>query len=656
MIARRWIATLAMLGHSVVAFGSNVDGISLSHHEPLERIDVRRDGVAFVQKPGILGPVQLSFDALGQTFELQLEPNADLLAAITADGNPGNAIPYRGRVAGAANSWARIVITDGVPAGIVWDGRDMYAIEIPDDSVVATTAPVIFRLADAVVAPGALSCAGGAAMTDGGAVFKSLVSNLGIAMAQGPGAVSEINIGAVGDFEFTDARGASAESAIITRMNNVDGIFSEQLGVQINVPVIDTFPASNDPFTDTNDASELLVELGNYRFNTPNQVSQGLTHLWTGKDLAGMTVGIAYTGALCSPGFGAGLSEGNAGATFDSLIAAHEIGHNFGAPHDAVAGACESELPDFIMATTLNGSDQFSSCSINQMQDDIAAASCITPLPSTDISIAYSNTPPTILLSNAATVTFDVVNNGTEPALNVIADITLPSNVAFIAASSSTATCTSGSGTVSCQFGDLAGGSATSVTVSADTISVGVDSFDATVVADTDDNATNNQASALLTVNPAVNLVVTTPPQARVNLDQGTTVSVPLQNLAVLDATGVTLSVAMGAGLRADSATWSLGNCTVTAQQVDCVATQFDNQSSSTISLGLTGIAAGTKNYTVTVASIEADADPADNSVQASVRVNNNSSDESGGGGIGLLFLALLGCGGLLRARQRRES
>ena len=62
-------------------------------------------------------------------------------------------------------------------------------------------------------------------------------------------------------------------------------------------------------------------------------------------------MGVAYSSALCSTRFGAGLSEGNAGAMFDSLVAAHEIGHNFGAPHDGKAGsACESEMGDFIMA------------------------------------------------------------------------------------------------------------------------------------------------------------------------------------------------------------------------------------------------------------------------------------------------------------------
>ena len=642
MFARRWIIAAAILGQSVVAFGSNVDGINLLHHEPLERLVLSTAGNGTLQKPGSLAPLDMRFDAFGRTFDLHLVPNAALYAAVAGDESFASGIPYRGHIAGIDNSWARIFIVDGQPAGVVWDGQSLFAIESPGDSIIATTTTVMFRLEDVLVAPGALSCASGGGVKNGSEVYKSVVRNLGIAMAQGPGAVSEISIGTVGDFEFTNARGANAESAILARMNVVDGIFSQQLGVQINVPVVETFASSGDPFTDTTDPGTLLGEVGTHRLNTPNQVSQGLTHLWTGRDLAGTTVGIAYTGALCSSAFGAGLSEGNAGTMFDALIAAHEIGHNFGAPHDAVAGPCVAEPPDFLMAPMLNGSPDFSACSITQMQDDIAAASCITPLPSTDIAIEYNNAPPTILLSNAATVTFDVVNNGTEIAFNVNADITLPSNVSFIAASGSTATCTNGSGTVSCGFGDIDGGTSTTVTVSADTTTVGVGSFDATVTADADDNMTNNQASALLTVDPAVDLVATAPGQAQVNLNQGTSVSVSLANQAVLDATGVTLSVAMDSGLRADTANWPLGTCTVTATQVDCVATQFDSQSNSSVSIGMTGTTAGNKTYTVTLSSTEADADPTDNTVQGSVRVRDDSDDDDGGGSIGWLFLALL--------------
>lgn len=644
MFARNWIVAGTMLGMSSAAFGSDANGITLTHHEPLERVSVQKKGAGYRQKIRAIGPLTLSFDALGRTFEIQLEPNAGLLAAMS-ERQPGNdVVPYRGQITGSPDSWARIVITNGSPAGLVFDGATLFAIEVPGDSVVDAKSPVAYRLADAIIAPGALGCASGTLRSNGASMFKSLQNGLSAAVARGPGAVSEINVGAVGDFEFTSAMGNNAESAIITRLNNVDGIFSEQLGVQINVPVVETFTDINDPFTDTTDAGDLLFELGSYRQATSAQNNQGLTHLYTGRVLDGSTVGIAFTEALCSTGFGAGLSEGNSGPTFDSLVAAHEIGHNFGAPHDGVPGsACESESSDFLMAAMLNLSDQFSACSIAEMQDDIANADCITPLPSTDISIAFNGPPPTILLGNAATITFDVVNNGTTLAENVAVDITLPGNVSLLAASSSSGACSNGAGAVSCPVGDVAGGSAMTVTVSADTTAVGVGVFDATVTADADDNAGNNQASAQLTVDPAVNLVVNTPASAQVDVDQSTNITAVVENQSALNATGVTLEISLGNGIRAESASWSAGTCTVTAQLIDCQASQLDSQSSSTLSFAVTGLSPGSVLYTVTVAASEADANPANNSVEGTVTVNAGNGGNGGGGGAsGLIFLGLL--------------
>ena len=179
----------------------------------------------------------------------------------------------------------------------------------------------------------------------------------------------------------TQAFGANAETALLTRLNNVDGIFSEQLGVQITVAEVDVFTSSTDPFTSTA-ASTLLDELARYRADTAHQEAQGLTHLFTGRDLDGSTVGVAFFGAVCatrsrfsSRSFGAGLSQARAGnAVIDSLVAAHEIGHTFGAPHDGDAnGACASTPTTFLMAPNINGSSRFSACSLGEMEAEKAA-------------------------------------------------------------------------------------------------------------------------------------------------------------------------------------------------------------------------------------------------------------------------------------------
>ena len=100
-----------------------------------------------------------------------------------------------------------------------------------------------------------MSCGAEAHHGNAAETYSKLIGELGTAVAQGPGAVEEINLGAIGDFEFTNAMGANADAAIMTRLNNVDGFYSQQLGVQLNVAELETFTDPADPFSDTTDAA-----------------------------------------------------------------------------------------------------------------------------------------------------------------------------------------------------------------------------------------------------------------------------------------------------------------------------------------------------------------------------------------------------------------
>ena len=657
MKAFTWIAASAVLTVSASASAAQAGRMAVAHFEPLQRLSIAEDGSAVAQKAGSNESATLSFDALGKTFDLRLEPNRALLGAAVREAIPNNVAVYRGSLEGKPNSWARIVVYEGAPSGLVWDGEEMYAIESPHDSSLPISAPVVYRLADTYIEPGSISCGSAAVSGNGAATLQKLVGELSGAIAQAPGAVEELNLGAAGDFEFTSARGgdSAAASAITTRLNNVDGIFSQQLGVQINVQEIETFSSAADPFSDTGDAGTLLVEVATYREATPTQSSQGLTHLWTGRDLDTTTVGIAYSSALCHPRFGAGLSEGNGNATFDSLIAAHEIGHNFGAPHDGETGSpCEAETGDFLMTPSLNGSNQFSSCSIAEMQDDIAGASCITPIPAVDMAVSLNGQASTLLLGADTVLEYDLPNNGTLQATNVTAEFTLPSTLTFESVTTTTGSCTNGAGTISCDLGTVAGSSDQTVTITATPSSLGVGTLTASVTADVDDRLNNNQEMLQVTVDPAVDLVVSLPGQATIDLDQSTTVNASLENRSVLDATGVTLTITLNNGLRVDSATWALGSCAISGQRVDCQASGLAAQSTTAINLGVTGVTAGSRSYTVQANSNEADARSADNTASSSIRIRD-PKDDSGGGAAGPLFLWLLGISALLARRSRRS-
>lgn len=661
----RFLITLLALALAAGAsLAAPVRGIAITHHDAVTALRLSADGVDVAPAAASARPLNLSFVALGRSFTLDLEPNAGLLRAIRAGGIDAAVVPFRGRLEGAEDSWASIVLADGVPAGLVYDGTDLYAVEAPGDSFAGTAGPVMYRLADVLVSPGTFSCGNApgvapesaAQPVNGTAAFEATVGELGAVLASAPGAVSELNLGAVADFAFSQSRGSNAEAAIVTRLNNVDVIFSEQVGIQINVAFVEIFTTADEPFSSTTDPGSLLMQVGSYRSSSVEQRNLGLTHLYTGRDLDGSTVGIAYTAALCDSFYGAGLSEGRGNPTFDSLVAAHEIGHNFGAPHDGEAGsACEAETGDFIMSAMLNDSGRFSACSLEQMQDQITGARCINPLPSTDISLAGPAEPVRLLLTNAATLTFDVINNGTQAADNVVVDVTLPDNVALLAGSASVGTCTDGGGSVSCAIGSVGGGSSATVTVSAATTATGSGTFDAAVTAASDDNAFNNIASATVEVDPAIELVARPPLPTELTVDEARTLTLRLDNESPLPATAVTLDVSVGAGLAVTAANWPLGSCEVTAATVACVAPRFEPVSSVELDLGVRALTRGEHAVTVTLTAAEADADPANNTATSKLKVVRpaSASDEGGGGSTApfpLLVLLLLA----MRCMRRR--
>jgi uncharacterized repeat protein (TIGR01451 family) len=613
--------------------------VSLAHFEPLQRLSVEAQAIDGDRKLVGAGPVAMKFDALGRSFDLELAPNSRLLKAVGGS-TAGGATPYRGQIAGNPDSWVRITMIDGTPTGLIWDGSELLAVERPDNNLAGSESPIVYRLADAVSAAGSMTCGGGKPITTASAAYEELVSELNVSKSLAAGAVSEINMGAIGDFEFFSRYGAASRDQIIARLNNVDGIFSREVNVQITVPPgsVEIFEDSNDPFTAVN-AGDLLDELALYRRDNAIQNANGLTHLWTGKNVisdsgSASTVGIAFNGTLCSRQFGAALSEGRDSATFDSLIAAHEIGHNFGAPHDAVSGACQSAPPTFLMATTINGNDEFSQCSKDQMADNIAQAErdgCITPLPVVDMRVNLDEPDPTVLLGNVASLTFDVANAGAQQATNVEVDFSLPSNISLLSVASTVGNCDAGAGSANCIIGTVAGSSTVSVTLTSDTTGVGAGRVDAIVGADADENLSNNTDSVLLTVQPAVNLSITAPAARRIDVNASTSVAFTLENIATLDAAGVALDVSVSSGLQLNSVSWAGGSCALAGNRIDCRAATFEAQSMSTLTVNVTGTTTGTGTINASVSSLEADANPANNS--ASATVNVGSAEESGGGG-----------------------
>ncbi|MDA3932757.1 MAG: M12 family metallo-peptidase [Gammaproteobacteria bacterium] len=180
------------------------------------------------------------------------------------------------------------------------------------------------------------------------------------------------------DEQFAARHGSNTTGVVMSRLNMVDGIYINQIGVGVKLHALSILN-DNENLVAT-DALQLLTEFQEYmRFGTGSAVSRpALGHLFTGRNLDGNVAGLAHMTVICSRTYGFGLSQDITSDTASALIVAHELGHNFGAPHDREPGSfCENSNIAGIMSALFGDSQQFSSCSLERMADDVASASCL---------------------------------------------------------------------------------------------------------------------------------------------------------------------------------------------------------------------------------------------------------------------------------------
>ena len=356
-----------------------------------------------------------SMEAFGKEFDFHLQPNSRLLAKLPKNQREKIAEKYelfRGKIEGNEDSWIRLTKIGRQWSGMIWDGQELYIIDsmkaiapalrtLPlEDEAEEETGQVIYRFSD-TRRPEEAAC--GVEGSEGVpnkplSDFRALSEELEETFsASAVGATLNIDITIVTDPLFADIQqnnfGTATDAAVIARLNVVDGIYSEQVGVQLTLVEIVEL-SDNGPLTAT-DSATLLSQFGNFT-NSPSFNHPGVAHLFTGRNMDGNTIGRAYVGALCSDRFGVGINEIRQGGTIGAILFAHELGHNFGAPHDNQSGsACASTPGNFIMNPIINTSDEFSQCSLQQMQPEVNSASCITVIDptNTDIRVVLPTSP-----------------------------------------------------------------------------------------------------------------------------------------------------------------------------------------------------------------------------------------------------------------------
>jgi hypothetical protein len=366
----------------------------------------------------------LSFRTLGRSFDVEIEPN-DLFVdgAKTTWIDDGGIVEmepqpifYRGQVRGESDSWVRLTLQDGTLEGMVWTPDETYFFEPASRFLgAAQEGTVAYRLSDTESEWTEESCAvetntlahhrhgrRGKSARGSDKTFQALRAML---QATAPAtAMKRLQLSVVADFQLFQARGGNTDTHMQTIVNLMDGVYQREINVKVELLNTIVYSTSNDPFSETTSPNSRLNEFGvfkNANDNTPGQLLYGadLAHLFTGVNLDGSVVGIAWVGSICETTTGAGLSQ-DYSSNINSLVSltAHEIGHNMAARHDPDVGCASGFImwPSVLTVSDLNDL-HFSTCSQSSIAVEVANASCMDELiPGTPTNTPTRTRTPTL--------------------------------------------------------------------------------------------------------------------------------------------------------------------------------------------------------------------------------------------------------------------
>jgi hypothetical protein len=150
------------------------------------------------------------------------------------------------------------------------------------------------------------------------------------------------------DYQFFQKFGAvpAATTYVTQMMAAISNQYFTDTQTTLSIAYLGIYSNAADPWTSQDgggDANALLNEFRNAWVPNNWPVAANLAHFVSGASLGG---GVAYLNVLCNQSFGFGVSGNIAGninwgawtgqpgnLTWDFVVVAHEIGHNFGAGH-----------------------------------------------------------------------------------------------------------------------------------------------------------------------------------------------------------------------------------------------------------------------------------------------------------------------------------
>ncbi|MEM7308989.1 MAG: M12 family metallo-peptidase [Planctomycetota bacterium] len=319
---------------------------------------------------------------------------------VVADPTPPATV--RGIVQGFPESWVAGSLVDGELSAIarLHAGDTMWGIQ--SVSQVDATAPrglhLLFDEADSQLP---------AALCGTPAVQAPRQGELGTPGPDGGSGSKYTEISCDADVQYYNQNGSSVTATtndIENIINGCDAIYDSDFNVRYEIGTILVRTSEPDPYS-TSSASPLLNQFKSEWIANQVGIKRDVAHLFTGKNIVGSTIGIAYLNGVCSVSSGYGLSQSKWTGSLTARIAltAHELGHNWGANHCNGTSDCK------IMCSGLGGCSgiltSFGSSASAEISLKKSIATCLTGPPPTVAPTLFSASPSTVGAFGSAPIT-----------------------------------------------------------------------------------------------------------------------------------------------------------------------------------------------------------------------------------------------------------